>query len=111
MLTISGVTDAQCTDGVELMVDGKLIFNGTTLSRPVNDSFVVSCRKCGSGSVPKWFYSDENDIQTSCDDTGICSARNNNFREFRVSSFTESLAGTYKCTTTQNGTITINVLG
>ena len=54
VLIFSTVTHAQCTDGVELMVDGHLVFDGTTVYRPVGDFFVVSCRKCEGGNVPSW---------------------------------------------------------
>jgi len=107
----SGITDAQCTDGVELMVDSQLIFNGTILYRPVGDSFNVSCGRCGSGALPNWLDLDGKKIQEVCSNTNICSAKNAGVRELRVLSFTELIAGTYKCSRTLNGTVTISLLG
>ena len=111
MLTFSGITDAECTDGVELTVDGQLIFDGTTLYRPVGDSFSVSCRRCSGGGQPKWFDSNEDEIQRCSGTTMICSAKSRNIQKLRFKPFLDSLAGAYKCTQGLNGTITISALG
>ena len=111
MLIFSTVTHAQCTDGVELMVDGHLVFDGTTLYRPVGDSFVVRCRRCEGGNAPKWTALSGDNIPNCGDDNMRCTESNKLYQDLRFSSFTDSLAGEYRCSRRFNGSITISVLG
>ena len=112
LVILPGITDAQCTDGVELMVGHQLIFDGTTLYRPVGDSFVVSCRKCTGSRRLNWFDENGNTIP-NCDNANMTCTKGNdrNGLDLVVSSVTKSLAGTYSCSRRENGTITISVLG
>ena len=107
-------TDAQCTSGVELMLDGQLIFDGNALYRPAGDSFIVSCKRCNDSRNVKWLDSNEDAISV-CDGTAtICVKENKDdelVQHLMISSFNESSTGEYKCTKTQNGTLTFNILG
>ena len=114
MLLFSSVTDAQCTgEGVVLMMDGHSIFDGTTLYRPIGDSFIVSCRRCSIRKPVNWF-DPYGKVLPDCNDANvICKKRNGGnslVQDLVVSSFTKSLDGTYSCTR-KNGTITISALG
>ena len=112
VLALSSVTDAQCSDGVELTVNGTLISNGTTLYRPVGDRVVVRCRRCNRRPPPNWFNSDGNRLPEQCNDTVmICAKTNEGYQDLVISSLSNTLAQTYSCSRNHNGTIIITVLG
>ena len=91
------MVDAECTSGVELLVDGKpwpssdiplyklLGSNGT----------FVRCQRCSNNGRFNWLNS--NGSTLLCDDEMLCVDRGNGVRDLKFFNFTMSQVGNYTC--------------
>ena len=93
----------QCTNdsNVELLVDGQIWNSSIHVLYQLNDeNLSVGCRKCNTdGSPPKWFYSNQTQIQ-QCKNTyelPLCTQTNGSIELLSFSPFKKSLAGEYQC--------------
>ena len=116
-LVYAALVNAECTTGVELLVDGKTWPSSeTTLYKSIGSSGgFVSCRKCGGSGTHYWYDSTNRRRIPMCNDNNrltICNYRvQKGERGLRFSNFLSSQVGNYTCRLRRNNfTIMIDVL-
>ena len=96
------LVDAECTSGVELLVDGKRWpSSDIPLYKPLGSNGVfVRCQRCGDNGRPSWFNSYD-EVIPFCDDKMshlICVDRvRSRVRDLKFLHFTLSQAASYTC--------------